>query len=909
MDEILGLLMEWARQFDAKWRFRDWRAHKAFGNRLHCLGVDGYSPLVLFLLVGILTFQALGPSIGTSFWGLTVWLLVITAVCVGLQRLLQPHVRLHYLHWGLAALVSIGSFALAKAGSTEAGFATYRHIFAPILWILLGALAFAEFYLSPKLFSEYKGLVAPCLQDAELFTVPPANYGTTWATMLFTFVSAPFQRPLFILLPPALMVVLFYDRGLRLTYIVHIGLAFWFLVAMSMMSERLNFMIERLRRVFFVGAQLGISCVIIGLATARLLDIQYVTVVLESQVWQSLMMLILCAYLTSWFYEYWLNHIITERLLAVISAGPLSSPPRVRYPINAEMPRTNVAPEGRWIQVHAGRRLAVTGHKEISDGYVETFETYGRSQFFETLFQRATARNRNLAELQQEVLTVLKRRIRLYFYAMNTVVTLAFLGLFFWLRHQPQAAQLCIQPPAADGELIAGAPPIVLQSSQAERRSRGVDLRALLGGRAHSRRILVAVSGGGTRAALYGASVLHGLQRLGADKDIVAMSGVSGGSAAIAYFASHRDILTKGLDSDWKDYYSAMSLPFIRDVLNGLVEWRIANGVRLGALLNDSFRRRFRAEKDRDTLGKNTDLALMFNTTVAGHLHRDALRQDELPSFGKWAFANQSLTRATSAGTHLVFTNLSSTAAFDSPGITSAAEANLKHVAVNEPNVPLTAAAALSANFPPVFSNAAVDVDGTDRFWVTDGGASDNLGLVPLLLALHNALGSPGRCPGNQGLPDIHIIAADASAARLDYTQDRGIGAASGASEKYATELSSWLLADIRARYRCLSGHDGVYLHFLAMPMVLRSRGGIGTHWALPDEVHFDDSDEGADPGSRSFTASKKEILEAFRDLENPLQDPCAVRDSGPKGLWARLCSDRPHRDAWLGLQKGLARH
>jgi len=33
---------------------------------------------------------------------------------------------------------------------------------------------------------------------------------------------------------------------------------------------------------------------------------------------------------------------------------------------------------------------------------------------------------------------------------------------------------------------------------------------------------------------------------------------------------------------------------------------------------------------------------------------------------------------------------------------------------------------ALNANFPPVFSNAPVDVDQRTRYWVTDGGAADN---------------------------------------------------------------------------------------------------------------------------------------------------------------------------------------
>src|SRR5262249_23545180 len=48
--------------------------------------------------------------------------------------------------------------------------------------------------------------------------------------------------------------------------------------------------------------------------------------------------------------------------------------------------------------------------------------------------------------------------------------------------------------------------------------------------------IVVVGSGGGTRAAMYTASVLNGLHGLGVDRDIVLLSGVSGGGVALAYF-------------------------------------------------------------------------------------------------------------------------------------------------------------------------------------------------------------------------------------------------------------------------------------------------------------------------------------------------------------------------------------
>ena len=65
------------------------------------------------------------------------------------------------------------------------------------------------------------------------------------------------------------------------------------------------------------------------------------------------------------------------------------------------------------------------------------------------------------------------------------------------------------------------------------------------------RRRPVAASGGGTRAAVYTASVLRGLAEQGRIGNVVLASGVSGGSAALAYFALHQDALRRpGFDAE-----------------------------------------------------------------------------------------------------------------------------------------------------------------------------------------------------------------------------------------------------------------------------------------------------------------------------------------------------------------------
>lgn len=80
--------------------------------------------------------------------------------------------------------------------------------------------------------------------------------------------------------------------------------------------------------------------------------------------------------------------------------------------------------------------------------------------------------------------------------------------------------------------------------------------------------LIMAASGGGTRAALYTASVLEGLARQGRIKNFILGSGVSGGEAALAYFAGKRKEIVDDEKNGWDEYFNAMRQPFIQDVIN-----------------------------------------------------------------------------------------------------------------------------------------------------------------------------------------------------------------------------------------------------------------------------------------------------------------------------------------------------
>jgi hypothetical protein len=179
----------------------------------------------------------------------------------------------------------------------------------------------------------------------------------------------------------------------------------------------------------------------------------------------------------------------------------------------------------------------------------------------------------------------------------------------------------------------------------------------------------------------------------------------------------------------------------------------------------------------------------------------------------------------------------------------SAPEDYLPYIVIDDPKVPLVSAAALSANFPPVFPNAAIDIaePGEDdyrwRYWLTDGGATDNRGVISLLYALEGAINKlsirPKEDRNKLKLPPIHIVVVDASATEYFYNQDRGIKTTLGAAERFASQLMIEKIAEIAQLYHEINPKNNakIYLHKLSMPLSFRCAGGIGTHWMLPNTV------------------------------------------------------------------------
>jgi hypothetical protein len=327
--------------------------------------------------------------------------------------------------------------------------------------------------------------------------------------------------------------------------------------------------------------------------------------------------------------------------------------------------------------------------------------------------------------------------------------------------------------------------------------------------------VLVAASGGGTRAAVFTGVILEALHPIGGER-FIGGSGVSGGAAALAIYAgtSGRSVVYRA------------EKPFIKDVIERSVEWRMIAGGRLGTLLAESFERRWYLNESKRNLSQVPNFGLIFNTTLAGHFQRLPGEQGSLEDLEA---RHRSRISSADAGERLLITNLDLTEAFDGP----------KPKLVTNGDIPLTRAAALASNFPPVFANAAIDVDNTDRYWVTDGGAADNSGLEMLLYAVRHAI------KNRQGrLPKIHIVVIDASAVNERFAQTRGLGSALGAGARFAAHLHAELRRQLQERYNQAGQENDFQITPVEMPTFMRVANAIGTHWMMQPRIDLRIGDE-----------------------------------------------------------------
>jgi hypothetical protein len=801
--------------------------------------------------------QAWGIGIGFMFFFLLVW---------ANRKSRTPSEDLVTQVVMVSALgIGIWSFGGDQAGTDSL---VYRNLLIPVVLIvgiaLLIAVGMAKELCRPLHIQPGYG---PYLAATELFQVRGSRLPRS-KSLLSLCIFIPFSillRPMQLAWPVAIAVLASPPAYVNFVAFVTAG-AMGLILVLSAMDDRLDNSIRLLMRRFFRNAALGVTLIILALAAARLLNVTYVTTVFDTASGVEILLYFLFAYAIAWWYDYWIERVIGQQLFFLIdpnAGGGCSAP----YPYGG--PQVTTVPLiGRRIElVGLGRFLAYCPNRSFPDK--PFFQAWAYEDFFSQL-SVCGAPGGNALPLPLQIM----QRVSGFIGAIG-IITAGLLAGGGWMLH--------LQP--KNEELIA-----------VSHKSTGLDLNTLLAAQVNDTEhpaILVAASGGGTRAAVFTAAVLEGLSQ-SKGGHIVLGSGVSGGAAALSYFAVNRPALTTMDRSAWEAYFDIMKMPYIRDVIERSTEARMVVHGRLGILLAESFERRWGSKGSRDTFEGLSDFGLICNSTLAGRFDWKPLKLKQKCgcTLGDASERCLSQTKSDVAGGRLMMTNLNLERAFnvrDLPFV----EDHLP-ILVDDKTTRVERAAALSANFPPVFSNAAIDVDDEQRYWVTDGGAADNRGLEPVLYAARDAVQHLPK--GITRLPTLRIVIIDASGTSTGFEQNRGLGSALGAGAHFADQLNNEVANQLRDIYKAANQETDLEFYYVPMPNMLRTSGSFGTHWMLQKHIKVDN-------GSEAKTFKGIEVVDALR---------AAYAGRAAAGKSAQLASwikDSPEfKTAWCGdWSEGMA--
>jgi predicted acylesterase/phospholipase RssA len=263
----------------------------------------------------------------------------------------------------------------------------------------------------------------------------------------------------------------------------------------------------------------------------------------------------------------------------------------------------------------------------------------------------------------------------------------------------------------------------------------------------------VAISGGGSRAALFGSAGLEALAKVQVGpathsllEDLSMISSVSGGSMATAYFASQKPprevpVLTPAgeLSADYQTFFRQFQSTMDKDYENPLVFRNIMRlrwfnpawtARSLSEHLNEQFLKGMTFKEVGEREARGDIPRLLINTTLYNDGRR--LVMTTLPQEEAQYDLFKDLQRSEGAS--------SRSKAVDD--LLKSKWASLQSVTPEKLDVDLCSiklggAVAASMSFPPVIGPITFKVEGEEQYWhAGDGGLSDNMGIESLFFAV-----------------------------------------------------------------------------------------------------------------------------------------------------------------------------
>ena len=327
-----------------------------------------------------------------------------------------------------------------------------------------------------------------------------------------------------------------------------------------------------------------ISVFIVALAGLRMHGNSYIETMLETFVVVFLLVYLITAFLFCWLFEAWLHLPLNIYLITqLVRSSKLQESVVNSDSVEGELRCDLMKSKERILRLYGITKFALLVNGKVS-------RVISRAELIKTLGRLEAG-----SESEKWIGNFAKNTVT-YMVALRVTAS-ALLCLLF----------LVVAP------AISTEQPVLSLSPASSATTLPRDL--VFGDPSHPRRraVLIALCGGGTRAAVYGAAILKGLHDEGALDDNVISSGVSGGSAALAYFTMHReDLMRTGNEKSRQVFIDAMSYPYIGYVVLHAFEWRVYASQRIGELLAEAFGQRFTADHPAEitTVGESRSLGL-----------------------------------------------------------------------------------------------------------------------------------------------------------------------------------------------------------------------------------------------------------------------------------------------------------
>ncbi len=943
----------------------------------------GHSIILFFLFSLMMWFAIGGPTWDTYFSGSIQPLLLLLLALLSLLILGRKFwLKLYSLQLSILfiTVVWIAAYTHVENLNIEAQGGLYKHLYlalAPIMMALPFIASLSLKFLFKSLDNgEIKKKLSDGLAHIELFEdraskSKEVKVGFTLDRLFNSVMLAIFYNPLLLLLLPSFVVLIIPERhDLWIGFFSSLVLSF-ILLLYGRLRVRWHMLVQLVERATTNGLPLAISVAVFLAALGRLFNFSYVSIFLDgtrSTIWGYL----LAFYAFAWMFEYWINRFLNERLLSLFSAslgkGDYLIP--YRYIGTNVLDNDITSKRERVLQIHGGSRFMVRSVIDKANPPAtidpekpvpQWFHSYTRDALLERLLFITPDQETFIAN--KKLFNVFLRKIRIYFFSLNTIMVLALVG-FVYSQNTLTVAPLYQLPSNQsllnnnDQDCSTVDANDLKQGFRLDCAIQNFSLNRGLEDNESGSAILVAASGGGTRAALHTASVLYGLRTENLSQDIILMSGVSGGGVSSAYYSQHVSALNDdsvlatcpdfvptqhfgGADPfadypTWACYFSAMSHPYIKDVVEGMAEWRILGDESNGVLLKESLSHQFSQlsieldqeifnQPDQNTFQALKTHGLILNSTLTGH------RYFESKELGQRYRdrAAENFIYSVFQGGRLAFTNLANTAelqfeSYDSNNL----ELAFLFKAFNFQGMKLSTASAMTANFPPVFSDARLCLSENCEqgskdspiidYYVTDGGATHNQGLLSLLAATESAVKKIKACDNEQQhpLPRLHIVVAEASYGDFDYSEgSRGLGAAISSSYGLGNGIVGQQFRSLQRLYdqrfkSCqavsdddLASNPSVQIHTLALPRMFRSRGGMGTHWMMPPEIEMSLSNQPDKNDPTRIELTRSELQSYFAKAYSHYHDLCSVAqinsDDNPNKNTIALCQSLIE-DGWM---------